>query len=123
MRKIVLSVHEFMTIMGGLDEEIKNGGTEGGAVYEAWHPQYLALEEKVSKLQPMEYADLLFDGKVTINAISDEQLADVIGFVDRLIEMHQGLIDEEDMDADPEEMESWKGRRKELADLMAVQQM
>jgi len=31
MRKIVLSVHEFMTIMGGLDEEIKNGGTEGGA--------------------------------------------------------------------------------------------
>ena len=121
MRKIVLSVHEFMTIMGGLDEELKSGGTEGRAVYEAWLDQWKALEEKTSNLQPMEYADLLFDGKVTINAISDEQLDDVIGFVDRLIAGHQALIDEDDMDADPEELESWQKRRRELNDLRAVQ--
>ncbi|MCP5366225.1 MAG: hypothetical protein H6907_09100 [Hyphomicrobiales bacterium] len=121
MRKIVLSVHEFMTIMGGLDEELKAGGAEGRAVFEAWLDQWKSLESKTRDLPPMEYADLLFDGKVTINAISDEQLADVIGFVDRLIAMHQGLIDEDDLDADPEELESWQKRRRELNDLRAVQ--
>ena len=73
MNKIELTVHEFMTIMGTLDE--KFGGRQaaaGSSIYAAWHEQWRALEARLEKLGLMERADMLFDGKVAINALSEQ---------------------------------------------------
>ena len=53
-------------------------------------------------------------GKVTINAITDEQMAELIQVVEEQVAFHKKLIAEDDLDADPEDLEMWQARLAEL---------
>ncbi len=117
MRKLEFNVHEFMTIMGTLDEATGGRPAPEDSVLNAWREQYVTLDKRLESLDMMERADMLFDGKLTINAISDSQLNEVMSVVRDLIKMHERLIAEEDLDADPEDLEAWQDK---LADLAAV---
>jgi len=114
MKKLEFSVHEFMTIMGTLDEEAGGRPAPEDSVLNAWREQYVTLDKRLESLDMMERADMLFDGKLTINAISDAQLNEVLGVVREHIQMHERLITEEDLDADPEELETWQDKLAEL---------
>ena len=114
MQRLELSVHEFMAIMGHLDEGLGGKRAEPGSLYSEWHNQWTVLDERLEKLQPMERADMLFDGKVTINAITEPQLEQLIGVVQSQVTMHQKLIDNDDEDADSEDLEIWQKRLGEL---------
>lgn len=115
MDKLELSVHEFMTIMGALDERQRQGQKVGGdSILEAWRQQYEVLDERLESLDMMDRADMLFDGKVTINMITDEQMAELIQVVEDQVAFHKKLIDEDDLDADPEDLEMWQARLKAL---------
>ena len=48
----------------------------------------------------------------------EPHLREVIGVVERLIAMHKKLIAEEDEDADPEDLEVFEARLKELQALL-----
>ncbi|HEX9702683.1 MAG TPA: hypothetical protein VGA19_07500 [Rhodospirillales bacterium] len=119
MQKLEFSVHEFMTIMGSLDESLGGGKAPADSVYNEWHAQWKALDERLEHLPPMQRADMLFDGKVTINAISEPHLREVIGVVEGLIAMHKKLIAEKDEDADPEDLEAFETKLKDLKELLA----
>ncbi len=114
MDKLEFTVHEFMTIMGSLDENLAGKKAPEGSVYNEWHPQWKALDERLEELPMMERADMLFDGKLTINAITDTQLKEVIGIVQAQVVLHEQLIKDEDEDADPEDLEIWQNRLKDL---------
>jgi len=114
MQKIVLSVHEFMSIMGALDEVRGGKGPIGETIYDEWYPQWKALDERLEKLDMMDRADMLFDGKITINAITEEHFQQLIDAVKYQIAMHQELIETNDEDADPEDLELWETRLTEL---------
>lgn len=115
MDKLELSVHEFMTIMGALDERQRQGQKVGSdSILEAWRQQYEVLDERLESLDMMDRADMLFDGKVTINMITDEQMAELIQVVEDQVAFHKKLIDEDDLDADPEDLEMWQARLKAL---------
>lgn len=118
VRKLEFSVHEFMTIMGYLDESFAGGKAPEDSVYNEWLVQWKTLDERLEELPPMQRADMLFDGKVTINAIGEPHLREVIGVVERLIAMHKKLIAEENEDADPEDLEVFEARLKELQALL-----
>ena len=64
MQKIELSVHEFMTIMGTMDETF-GGRMEApdGSIYAHWYAQWKAMDEQLESLGLMERADMLFDGR------------------------------------------------------------
>ncbi len=117
MRKLEFSVHEFMTIMGTLDEAAGGRPAPEDSVLNAWREQYDTLDKRLESLDMMERADMLFDGKLTINAISDSQLNEVMSVVRDLIKMHERLIAEEDLDADPDDLEAWQDK---LGDLAAI---
>lgn len=119
MRKLEFSVHEFMAIMDHLREGFANGKPPEDSVYNEWHGQWKALDERLEALPPMQRADMLFDGKVTINAISEPHLREVIGVVSDLIAMHKKLIAEGDEDADPEDLEVFEAKLAELKALLA----
>ena len=108
MQKIELSVHEFMSIMGQLDED-RNGAEPGtiGTIYDEWHTQWLALDKRLEKLGPMDRADMLFDGKISINAISEDHFQSLIESVKFQIAFHKHLIDTKDEDADEEDLDTW----------------
>jgi len=108
VRTLTLSVHEFLAIMGGLDEQMEesNFKAESG-IYDAWYQQWRDLEAKIEKLPMMERADMYFDGKVNINDLPDSQLAEVKEQVQRQIDICQTMINEEDIDADPDDLEIW----------------
>lgn len=115
MDKIELTVHEFMTIMGTLDE--KFGGRQSAApesIYAAWHEQWRALDARLEKLGLMERADMLFDGKVAINALAEAHFRELIKVVEERVQFNQQLLDEKDEDADEEELEMWQNRLGEL---------
>ncbi|MAH85488.1 MAG: hypothetical protein CBB68_14785 [Rhodospirillaceae bacterium TMED8] len=115
MDKIELTVHEFMTVMGTLDE--KFGGRQSAApesIYSAWHEQWRALDSRLEKLGLMERADMLFDGKVAINALSEKHFRELIKVVQGRLTFNQQLIDEGDEDGDVEELEVWESRLGEL---------
>lgn len=118
MDKLEFTVHEFMTIMGSLDENLAGKNAPEGSVYNEWHPQWKALDERLEELPMMERADMLFDGKLTINAITDSQLKEVIGVAQAQVVLHEQLIKDEDEDADPEDLEIWQNRLKELNSLL-----
>ncbi len=119
MRKLEFSVHEFMAIMDHLAEGFAGGKPPADSVYNEWQAQWKALDERLEALAPMQRADMLFDGKVTINAIGEPHLREVIGVVGDIIAMHKKLIAEEDEDADPEDLEVFEARLKELKALLA----
>ncbi len=114
MDKLEFTVHEFMTIMGSLDEKLAGKKVPEGSVYNEWHPQWKALDERLEELPMMERADMLFDGKLTINAITEPHLKEVIGVVEAQVVLHEQLIKDDDEDADPEDLEIWQNRLKDL---------
>jgi len=114
MQRLELTVHEFMAIMGHLDEKLAGKKSEPGSLYGEWHNQWTVLDERLEKLQPMERADMLFDGKVTINTITEPQLEQLIEVVQNQVAMHEQLIADDDEDADPDDLEIWQRRLGEL---------
>jgi len=117
MQKIELTVHEFMSIMGALDEMRAGKGPNGDTIYDEWFTQWKALDERLEKLDMMDRADMLFDGKISINAISEIHFGQLIDAVKNQISLHQGLIDADDEDADPEDLQMWQARLTGLLDL------
>ncbi len=117
MQKIELTVHEFMSIMGALDEARGGKGPNSDTIYDEWFTQWKALDERLEKLDMMARADMLFDGKISINAISEAHFGQLIDAVRSQIAMHQDLIDSEDEDADPDDLEIWQSRLAELEGL------
>jgi len=120
MKKVELTVHEFMAVMGHIDEQLgdKELPTGDTSIYTAWYTQWKALDERLEKLAPLERADMLFDGKVAINAITEPQLQQLISVVEYQIDMHKKLIKDNDEDADPEDLEIWEKRLNELQTLL-----
>lgn len=118
MEKLEFTVHEFMTIMGSLDEKLAGKKAPDGSVYNEWRQQWKTLDERLEELPMMERADMLFDGKLTINAITEPHLKEVIGVVNNQIAMHEQLIEEGDEDADPEDLKDWRNRLKDLSELL-----
>lgn len=114
--KIVMSVHEFTTIMGHLDQK-HDGNRSKSSIYDSWYDHWKAVEEKLEDLGLMERADMLFDGKITVNALSADQLEELLSEVQGQIMFHETLIKDNDEDADPEDLEAWKARLKELRGL------
>jgi len=117
MQKIVLTVHEFMAIMGALDEVRGGKGPTGDTIYDEWYSQWKDLDVRLEKLDMMERADMLFDGKITINAITEEHFQQLIDAVKYQISMHQQLIETNDEDGDPDDLEIWETRLTELEKL------
>ncbi len=108
MRILTLSVHEFLALMGGLDEQMEESGFKAeSGIYDAWYQQWRDIEAKIEKLPMMERADMYFDGKVNISDPSDEHLAEVKVQVQRQIDINQQMINEDDIDADPDDLEIW----------------
>ena len=118
MDKLEFTVHEFMAIMGSLDENLAGKNAPEGSVYNEWYAQWKALDERLEELPMMERADMLFDGKLTINAITEPHLKEVIGVVESQVAMHTQLIKADDEDADPEDLEIWQNRLKDLSELL-----
>jgi hypothetical protein len=116
--KLEFTVHEFMAIMGSLDENLAGKNAPEGSVYNEWYAQWKALDERLEELPMMERADMLFDGKLTINAITEPHLKEVIGVVESQVAMHTQLIKDDDEDADPEDLEIWQNRLKDLSELL-----
>lgn len=119
MSKLQLSVYEFMAIMGRMDEDLNGAKPSPESVFVEWQDQWKQLEDKSEALGPMERADLLFDGKVTINAISEEHLRELIDVVGGQVKMNQEMIDEDDPDADEEDLAMWRNRHRELNGMLA----
>ena len=108
MQKIELTVHEFMAIMGQLDEGFIGSKEQAtGTIYDEWHAQWLTLDERLEKLGPMDRADMLFDGKISINAISEDHFQSLIESVKFQISFHKNLIDTDDEDADEDDLDTW----------------
>ena len=89
MQKIELSVHEFMSIMGALDEAKKDTTQNNDTIYTEWFSQWKSLDERLEKLEMMEKADMLFDGKVSINAISESHFLQLIAAVQNQINLQK----------------------------------
>ena len=114
MKNLTLSVHEFMSIMGNFDERADKLPEE--SLYSKWLKQYRALDQRLEKLEMMERADMLFDGKVNINNISIEHLIELTSVVREKVNFHNKLILDNDEDADPEDLAMWEARLQELQD-------
>ncbi|NQU61822.1 MAG: hypothetical protein HQ512_11880 [Rhodospirillales bacterium] len=117
MDKLEFTVHEFMAIMGSLDEALAGKKGPEGSIYNEWYPQWKTLDERLEELEPMPRADMLFDGKVSINAITEPQLKEVVAAVEGQVALHAQLIKDEDEDADPEDLEIWQNKLKTLKEL------
>ena len=115
MQKIELSVHEFMTIMGTMDETF--GGRKKApdeSVYAHWYAQWKAMDERLESLGLMERADMLFDGKVAINALSEIHFQELLKRVRGQVKFHGQLIADGDEDGDEDELNMWEERMAEL---------
>tara|TARA_B100001540_G_scaffold280457_1_gene269865 strand:+ start:362 stop:967 length:606 start_codon:yes stop_codon:yes gene_type:complete len=119
MQKIELTVHEFMAIMGALDEERGEAGPVGNTIYDQWFSQWKALDERLEKLDIMERADMLFDGKVAVNAISAVHFEQLLAAIRKQVSLHQELIEQKDEDADPDDLKIWENRLEELTALQS----
>jgi len=107
-----------MAIMGSLDERMEESGFKAkSTLYDTWYQQWRALDTKLEKMPMMERADMLFDGKVNINDITDELLEEIVDAVVEQVAMHKKMIEENDIDADPEDLEIWEKRLAELGKL------
>ena len=125
MSKLQFTVYEFMSIVGYLDEQRKVVGkglpqkVPDASVYDEWIDQWRDLEKRSDALAPMERADLLFDGKVTINAITADHLREVIQVVEVMFDQQQQLIDDDDPDADMDDLVMWRNRLRDLNGVLA----
>ena len=107
-----------MAVMGSMDENLAGKKAPESSVYNEWHEQWKALDERLEELDPMPRADMLFDSKVSINSITEPQLQEVIAIVKSQIALHEQLIKDEDEDADPEDLEIWQGKLGDLDELL-----
>jgi len=119
MSKLQFSVYEFMAIMGRIDEDLNGAKPNPDSVFLEWEDQWRKLEARSDSLAPMERADLLFDGKVTINAITEIHLRDVIKVVQSQVSMQETLHEADDPDADEEDLAMWRTRLRELNGMLA----
>lgn len=118
MSDLQLTVHEFLTIMGTLDEHMEKTNFKGeSAIYDAWYQQWRDVEAKVEKLAMMDRADMLFDGKVTISDIPADHLVEVKASINEQINIHKKMIEQNDIDADPDDLEIWQNRLAAIKDL------
>lgn len=109
METVQFSVHEFMTIMGILNEQERDGnGVAKDSVWHKWKDRYRTLDKELEKLDMMDRADMLFDGKVTFDDVSKEHVAEVLTVVDGHIKHEAQLIEDGDPDGDPDEVDIWK---------------
>lgn len=115
METLIFSVHEFMIIMGILREQ-KNEGQDipKESIWNVWQPRYQELDRDLEKLDMMRRADMLFDGKVTFHDVSNDMIREVMGLVDIHLNFEQNLIEEGDLDGDPDEVEIWRTLRLRL---------
>ena len=108
MDTLKFSVHEFVTIMGILNERVRDGdGVAATSVYHAWKSRYDELDRDLEKLDMMERADMLFEGKVIREDVSREHIEEVMGIVVAHRAYEQKLIDDGDPDADQDEIDIW----------------
>lgn len=109
METVQFSVHEFMTVMGILNEKVRDGdGVAKDSVWHKWKDRYKTLDKELERLDMMDRADMLFDGKVTFDDVSKEHVAEVLTIVDGHIKYETQLIEDGDPDADPDEVDIWK---------------
>ncbi|MCK5777758.1 MAG: hypothetical protein KAH11_03135 [Rhodospirillales bacterium] len=109
MDTIQFSVHEFMTLMGILNEQERDGdGVPKTSVWHKWKKRYQDLDKDLEKLDMMDRADMLFDGKVKFEDVPREDIQEVLGLVQDHIKHEQSLIEEHHPDADPDEVEIWQ---------------
>jgi len=115
METLIFSVHEFMIMMGILREQ-KNEGKDipKESIWTIWQPRYQELDRDLEKLDMMRRADMLFDGKVTFHDVSNDMIREVMGLVDIHLAFEQNLIEEGDLDGDPDEVEIWRTLRLRL---------
>lgn len=115
MQTLNFSVHEFMIIMGILSERVSEGAeVPSTSVWHTWKARYTQLDKDLESLDMMRRADMLFDGKVKMDNVTKPQIQEVMGIVDEHMAYEQGLIDEGDFDADPDEVQIWKTVRARL---------
>jgi len=108
MDTLKFSVHEFVTIMGILSERVREGdGVPENSVYHAWKSRYDELDRDLEKLDMMERADMLFDGKVIREDVPREHIEEVMEIVVAHRAHEQKLIDDNDLDADQDELDIW----------------
>ncbi|MEX0694387.1 MAG: hypothetical protein WD075_08095 [Rhodospirillales bacterium] len=109
MDTIQFSVHEFMTLMGVLNERVRDGsGVPATSIWHKWKKRYQDLDKELEKLDMMDRADMLFDGKVKFEDVPKPEIEEVLQLVNDHIAYEQSLINDKDPDADPEEVEIWQ---------------
>ncbi len=114
MAKIKFTVHEFLAIMGHMDEELGGRNPHPDSVFNDWYTQWRQIDDQAESMGPMERADFLFDGKVNIKTISEPHLIEVINVVEAQVAMHKQLIAENDPDADEDDLDIWERKLVEL---------
>ncbi len=119
MSKLQFSVYEFMSIMGRIDEDLNGAPADPNSVYNEWLDQWKQLDERSEAMAPMDRADLLFDGKVTINAITEDHLREIVEVVTKQVKIHETMFEEDDPDADEEDLAMWRTRLRELSGMLA----
>lgn len=115
METLIFSVHEFMIIMGILRER-ENAGEDipSDSIWVTWQERYKELDRDLEKLDMMQRADMLFDGKVTFHDVTVTMMQEVLSLIDVHLAFEQGLVDEGDLDGDPDEVEIWRTLRLRL---------
>lgn len=115
METLKFSVHEFMIIMGILRERQNAGGEiPSDSIWFTWQERYKELDRDLEKLDMMQRADMLFDGKVTFHDATVPMMQEVLSLIDTHLAFEQSLIEEGDLDGDPDEVEIWRTLRLRL---------
>lgn len=115
METLIFSVHEFMIMMGILRERHNEGqDIPADSVWHVWQDRYKELDRDLEKLDMMQRADMLFDGKVTFHDVTKPMMLEVVSLIDIHLAFEQGLIEEGDLDGDPDEVEIWRTLRLRL---------
>ncbi|MEQ8666954.1 MAG: hypothetical protein RIC16_14640 [Rhodospirillales bacterium] len=114
MAKIKFTVHEFLAIMGYMDEELGGRNPHPDSVFNDWYTQWRQIDDQAESMAPMERADFLFDGRVNIKTISEPHLIEVIKVVEAQVAMHKQLLADNDPDADEDDLDIWERKLVEL---------
>jgi len=115
METLIFSVHDFMIMMGILRERHNEGqDIPADSVWHVWQERYNELDRDLEKLDMMQRADMLFDGKVTFHDVTKPMMLEVVSLIDIHLAFEQGLIEEGDLDGDPDEVEIWRTLRLRL---------
>ncbi|MDP4796590.1 MAG: hypothetical protein NWR87_06730 [Rhodospirillales bacterium] len=109
MDTIQFSVHEFVTLMGILHERVRDGdGVPASSVWHKWKARYKEVDTQLEKLDMMDRADMLFDGKIKFADVPKTDIQEIMTLVEAHAAHEQSLIDDKDPDADPDELEIWQ---------------